>query len=142
MASDCSISSTRRICTGVPQGSVLGPFLFLLYINDLHQVIKDSRIAIFADDTIVLNAGDKTSPLITQDLKIVTIWIVSNKLTVNVSKCEVISFGYGKSDKVTILSNELLYQRTCKYFVLHLDGSLKFREHIDYVTKNSTNSMV
>ena len=53
VASDCSISSKRRICTGVPQGSVLGPLLFLLYINDLHQVIKDSRIAMFADDTTV-----------------------------------------------------------------------------------------
>ena len=142
VASGCSISSKRRICTGVPQGSVLGPLLFLLYINDLHQVIKDSRITMFADDTTVLNAGDKTSPLITQDLKNMTNWFVSNKLTVNVDKCEAISFGCGKPDKVTILRNELSYQKACKYLGLHLDGSLKFREHIDYVTKNLTNSVV
>ena len=135
VASDCSISSKRRICTGVPQGSVLGPLLFLLYINDLHQVIEDSRIAMFDDDTTVLNAGDKTSPLITQDLKNMTNWFVSNKLTVNVDKCEAISFGCGKPDKVTILRNELPYQKTCKYLGLHLDGSLKFRERIDYVIK-------
>ena len=135
VTSDCSISSKQRIRTGVPQGSVLGPLLFLLYINDLHQVIKDSRIAMFADDTTVLNAGDKISPLITQDLKNMTNLFVSNKLTVNVDKCEAISFGCGKPDKVTILRNELPHQKACKYLGLHLDGSLKFREHIDYVTK-------
>ena len=64
-----------------------------------------------------------------------TNWFVSNKLTVNVDKCEAISFGCGKPDKVTILRNKLPYQKACKYLGLHLDGSLKFREHIDYVTK-------
>ena len=135
VVSDYSISSKRRFCTGVPQGSVLGPLLFLLYINDLHQVIKDSRNALFADDTTVLNACDKTSPPITQDLKNMTNWFVSNKLTVNEDKCEAISFGCGKPDKNTILRNELPYQNAWKYLGLHLDGSLKFREHIDYVTK-------
>ena len=72
LASDSSMSSKRRIYTGVPQGSILGLRLFRSYINDLHQVIKDSRIALFADDTTVLNAVDKTSLLITQDLKNVT----------------------------------------------------------------------
>ena len=89
-----------------------------------------------ADDTVVSNAGDKTSPLIIQDFKNMTNWFVSNKLTVNVSKCEAISFGCGKPDKVTILSDELPYQKACNYLGLHLDGNLKFREHIEYVTKN------
>ena len=96
----------------------------------------------FADDTIVLNAGDKTSPLITQDLKNMTNWLVSNKLTVNVSKCDALSFGCGKPDKVTTLSNELPYRKECKYLGLHLDGSLIIRDHIENVTKNSTNSVV
>ena len=74
VASDCSTSSKQRICTGVPHGSIL----FLLYINDLHQVNKDGRIAMFADITTVLNADDKTSPFITQDSKNITNWFVSN----------------------------------------------------------------
>ena len=142
VASDCPISSKRRICTGVRHGSVVRPFFFLLYINDLYQVVEDSRIAIFADDTTVLNAGDETNPLITQDLKNMTIWFVPKKLTVTVDKCEAIAFGCGKPDQVTILSNKVPYQKACNYFGLRLDCRLKIRKHVDYVTKNSTSSVV
>ena len=46
---------SKKLCveTGVPQGSVLGPFLFLLYINDLQKVVKDSQIRMFADDKLL-----------------------------------------------------------------------------------------
>ena len=69
----------------------------------------------------------------------ITDWFTASKLTVSIGKCEAISFGNGLPEKITILNKELCYKSSCKYLVLHLDGSLKFREHITYVVKKLNN---
>ena len=124
---------SKKLCvkTGVPQGSVLGPFLFLLYINDLQKVVKDSQIVMFADDTTIVKSGKHTDRDLNEDLHRITDWFTASKLTVNIGKCEAISFGNGLPEKITILNEELCYKSSCKYLGLHLDGSLKFREHIN-----------
>ena len=53
------ISQKNYVKTGVPQGSVLGAFVFLIYINDLHKAVKDSQIVMFADDTTIVKSGKK-----------------------------------------------------------------------------------
>ena len=58
--------------TGVPQCSILGPFLFLLYVNDLQKVVMDSKVVMFADDTTVMKSGKSTDPPIDDDLKRMT----------------------------------------------------------------------
>ena len=128
-------TSKRLITTGVPQGSVLGPFLFLLYINDLPTIIQESQVTMFADDTSLLKSGKKGELLLQPDVERLSNWFISNKLTINVGKCEIISFGIGAPQEPHILEKPLTYKKSCKYLGLHLDGSLRFREHIDYVVK-------
>ena len=74
-------SSTKELKTGVPQGSVLGPFLFLIYINDLPLVCEKSKISLFADDTTVYNMGMNSEKEITEDVRKMRNWFDVNKLT-------------------------------------------------------------
>ena len=79
----------------VPQGSVLGPLLFLIYINDLHKSIKNSKVFHFADDTNLLNISNSHKDQIKNinyDLKSLYAWLLANKITLNCDKTEVVFF--------------------------------------------------
>ena len=82
-------SGLAEIKCGVPQGSVLGPLLFLLYINDLNQAIKFCKVHHFADDTNLLYLGKsikKLNKLVNYDLKNLLYWLNANKNSRNVKK--------------------------------------------------------
>ena len=79
----------------VPQGSVLGPLLFLIYIHDLHNAINFSQSFHFADDKCLLNiqiTNSKINRVLNKDLKELSFWLNANKIALNVAKTEVILF--------------------------------------------------
>ena len=95
-------SKTSNIDCGVPQGSVLGPLFFLLFINDLPNCCPTGKIRIFADDTNVFFHSNNIEDLITNAKRIMlqlNSWFVSNKLTLNTSKS---SFTIFKSSRKKI----------------------------------------
>ena len=88
-------SNISTITSGVPQGSVLGPLLFLIYINDLNVAIKHCKIHHFADDTNLLNINRSPNlfnKFINIDLKNLTKWFNASKISLNVSKTKMVLF--------------------------------------------------
>ena len=88
-------SGLAAINCGVPQGSVLGPLLFLLYINDLNQAIKFCKIHHFADDANLLclsNSIKKLNKQVNADLNHLVNWLNANKISLNVKKTKMIIF--------------------------------------------------
>ena len=88
-------SKNEYISYGVPQGSVPGPLLFLIYINDLNKAIKYSDVHRFADDTNLIMSDKslkKINKHINHDLKLLNIWLMANKI-LNASKTEIILLG-------------------------------------------------
>ena len=82
-----SLSQSCLLSCGVPQGTILGPLLFLLYINDL----SNCEPRMYADDTHLTYAGDNADNIqlhLSQDLENVHSWLRANKLTLNMTKTE------------------------------------------------------
>ena len=88
-------SLLKSIRHGVPQGSLLGPLLLLLYTNDLHMAIKFSESFHFADDTHLLHFAKTIRSLcskVNADLRTLTTWLNANKISLNASKMEFVIF--------------------------------------------------
>ena len=89
-------SNTANITCGVPQGSNLGPLLFLVYINDLPNCLTSTKASMFADDTNISCCGSSSVEIeqkLNTDLENVHKWLISNKLTLNGEKTEYMIIG-------------------------------------------------
>jgi len=126
-------SKTAPVLSGVPQGSVLGPLLFLIYVNDLLLVpFRNIKIVMFADDTKLISCS--ASPCgISDDIVGVENWIKLNSLELNTSKCKFVNYGKIVCHNYSIFSQKILPTDSVRDLGVLYDRKLKFSEHLQYV---------
>ena len=134
-----TISNTVEINMGVPQGSVIGPILFLLYINDMERCSYGPRFVHYADDTTIFSSDNNIERLsieINQSLSSVSEWLRTNRLSLNIKKTSYMIFTNRKYPNITLRVGDRDLDRvnSAKYLGVTIDSSLKFNEHINYVT--------
>jgi len=137
-----SKSKLKLVIHGVPQGSVLGPLLFLLYINDLHFCIQTSETYHFADDTHLLNFSKTVRSLcgrINADLRALVNWLNANRISLNASKTEFVIFRspWKRLDctpRIKLDGTFLAPSKSVKYLGVHIDEHLNWKTHVSSVS--------
>ena len=133
-------SSPHLINLGVPQGSVLGPLLFLLYLNDLPN-ITSSSINLYADDTCIYICGSDPCDIKIQlqnEANKISNWFNNNRLSLNTEKSSIMYIGtpqrlksYSDLPSISVDGRELSVCNSVKYLGIHLDDNLSWKHHID-----------
>ena len=134
-------SSTLPIDIGVPQGSVLGPLLFLLYINDINSSSDILKFQLFADDTCIFFSHKNISIIentLNSELNKVHNWLVANKLSLNVAKSNVLAFRTKNRNDQPFLNlhineKKLNEKTSAKYLGLIFYNKLLWYHHLDHV---------
>ena len=133
-------SNERSLSHGVPQGSILGPLLFTIFINDLPDIFKRSSVHLYADDTVIYfshgDAKEVQSVLNSEMLKLDD-WMRTNNLFINYTKTVCMLFGtrymLSKCNEIDIKIRDICIEqvKSTKYLGIHIDRELKWDMHIE-----------
>ena len=132
-------SEWARVSMGVPQGSILGPLLFLIFMNDLPDVVEECTINLYADDTTIYSADANPAILssrVERDLRRVADWISSNGLRMNVAKTQLMVLSRkGRRDEansvqVKVSNDELKKKDYVRYLCVEIDRHLTWKAHM------------
>jgi len=131
-------SEKRQISLGVPQGSVLGPLLFIIYTNDLPNYITDVKTILFADDTTIYITSDDINNMydtMNVQLETLTDWFKANKLSLNVNKTNHMFLHHKRNpptvNKTVKIDNQIINKiDSVKFLGVHIDHKLQWHDHI------------
>ena len=140
------LSMPQSVTSGIPQGSVLGPLLFVVYINDLPEVVK-SNVLLFADDTKIFRevCSQNDALLLQEDIDSLTQWSDKWLLRFNIDKCNVLTLGRFDNIRYThrysLYGEELEHVFEEKDLGVIVDMELSFEEHISTKIKKANGIM-
>lgn len=134
-----SLSSAKPILSGVPQGSILGPLLFNIFLSDMPVPI-DAELALYADDTAIITQHadiDRCKDLLQQSVDLIVNWFTKWRLNLNPTKCEAKIFSLRRSPEpnpISINNTNIIWNpsdRAVKYLGVYLDKKLNWNFHIN-----------
>lgn len=136
------LSDSVELSCGVPQGSILGPLLFLLYVNDIVNSSNIMKFWLFADDTNLFYYSKHINELIhtvNTELNRLFLWFCANKLSLNIKKTTFMVFGNKSVNmpiNLDVKINNIVISRTTstKFLGIIFDDKLKFSDHVNYVS--------
>ena len=147
---DKDISSAEPVYCGVPQGSILGPLLFILFINDLSDFIEHASVIMYADDTVLYVSHDNKEKIeseLNKDMQNLLSYFRENELIINLKpgKTEIMLFGIAKrlktvGEQFQILYNnqEISFTNTYKYLENIIDHHLNCSENFEKSYKKAS----
>ena len=142
------VTSDRQLLKcGVPQGSVLGPALFIIYVNDMCNVSKILRTILFADDTNLFYSGfdiDNICKVLTNELKHLNDWFTVNKLSLNIKKTSFMIFSsrdVGGNYNICINGIQIDRVYVTKFLGVQIDSRLSWKHHVHYIKNKVSKSL-
>ena len=144
-------SDIQTVCCGVPQGSVLGPLLFLICINDFHNCSELLDFHLFADDASLFFKHKDINILeseINSELANVHNWLSANQLSLNIEKSNLSFFIQCKNEfpkrlyHLSFINNQSLTEENCiRYLAVYIDSNISWKSHINYVALQEFDSL-
>ena len=145
------ISELKSISSGMPQGSILGPLGFIIYVNDIPNSVPDLSLILYADDTSAFTSHKDIRTLnkiMNDGLNKLNRWFQSNKLSLNTKKSNVMLFGthskttqYRNELKLSLDDVEIKEVNACKFLGVTIDQNLTWENHITELAKKCSSSI-
>ena len=127
-------SNFEPINCGVPQGSTLGPLLFIIYISDFPRCCPNVTTYLFADDANLIYFKRKSlTSCLDKELMSLPSWMSLNKLALNIPKTQMLQFN--QTSNVPFMGVNLVFDESAKYLEIHINLKLSFHSHIKHIVK-------
>ena len=144
-------SKLLPVTCGVPQGSVLGPLFFLVFVNDVQGALNECKAKLYADDTVLYQSGlnsEEAAAKLQESVDLFANWCITNSLTINIAKTKIMAFGSRQKVKrakkvvVKLGGEELKQVPSYKYLGMILDSTLNYNLHVNQVIRTVIHKLI